>query len=66
MYGAAVVVPALTRALATGTPLLLALTPARSTLARVAVDAVPAPLRDITVTSGCAADYDGWLLGGAA
>jgi hypothetical protein len=27
---------------------------------------VPAPLRDITVTSGCAADYDGWLLGGAA
>ena len=30
-YGAAVVVPALTVALATGTPLLLALTPARST-----------------------------------
>ncbi len=65
-YGAAVVVPALTHALATGTPLLLALTPARSTSTLVALDAVPAPLRDITVTSGCAADYDGWLLGGAA
>ena len=65
-YGAAVVVPALTRALATGTPLLLAVTPARSTPACIALDAVPAPLRDIAVTSGCAADYDGWLLGGAA
>ena len=65
-YGAAVVVPALTRALATGTPLLLAITPARSTPTGVALDAVPAPLRDIAVTSGCAADYDAWLLGGAA
>ncbi|MBI4486746.1 MAG: IS21 family transposase [Acidobacteria bacterium] len=64
--GAAVVVPALTHALATGTPLLLALTPARSTLARVTPDVVPAPLRDIDVASGCAADYDGWLLGGVA
>ena len=63
-YGAAVVVPALTVALATGTPLLLALTPARSALARVALDAVPASLRDIDVVSGCAADYDGWLVGG--
>ena len=40
--GAAVVVPALTRALATGTPLLLAVTPARSSPACVALDAVPA------------------------
>ena len=64
-YGAAVVVPALTVALATGTPLLLALTPARSAPC-IARDAVPAPLRDIDVASGCAADYDGWLLGGAA
>jgi hypothetical protein len=64
-YGATVVVPALTLALATGTPLLLAVTPARSTPA-FALDAVPVPLRDIAVTSGCAADYDGWLLGGAA
>src|SRR6266849_6403598 len=65
-YGAAGVVPALTMALATGTPLLLALTPARSSPMRVGPDAVPAPLRDIDVPSGCAADYDGWLLGGAA
>jgi len=60
-HGAAVVVPALTSALALGTPLLLALTPARS-LTCVAPDAVPAPLRDIEVGSGCAADYDGWLV----
>lgn len=59
-------VPALTQALATGTPLLLALTPARSSPPQVALDAVPAALRDIDVSSGCAADYDGWLLGGAA
>lgn len=58
-------VPALTDALATGTPLLLALTPARPA-PRIAPDAVPVPLRDIDVASGCAADYDGWLLGGAA
>jgi transposase len=64
--GAAVVIPALTVALATGTPLLLALTPARSMPVRVAPDAVPAALRAIEVASGCAADYDGWLLGGAA
>jgi transposase len=61
-YGAAVVVPTLTVALAAGTPLLLALTPARSALARVALDAVPASLRDIDIVSGCAADYDGWLV----
>jgi hypothetical protein len=64
-HGAAVVVPALQAALATGAPLLLALTPARSPV-RVARDAVPAPLRDIDVASGCAADYDRWLLGGVA
>ena len=29
-------------------------------------DAVMAALRDIDVSSGCAADYDAWLLGGAA
>ena len=59
-HGAAVVVPALATALATGTPLLLALTPARAPT-RIAVDAVPPPLRAIAVASGCAADYDGWL-----
>ena len=65
-YGAAIVVPALTRALASGTPLLLALTPARAAPTPVALDAVPIALRDIDVPSGCAADYDAWLLGGAA
>jgi hypothetical protein len=65
-HGAAVVVPALTRALTAGTPLLLAVTPARSAAACVAPDVIPAPLRDIAVASGCAADYDGWLLGGVA
>ena len=60
--GAAVVVPALTAALATGTPLLLALTPARAAIDRLAPDAVPAPLRAIDVGSGCAADYDAWLV----
>ncbi len=64
-HGAAVVVPALRAALTTGAPLLLALTPARSPM-RVTIDALPAPLRDIDVASGCAADYDGWLLGGVA
>jgi hypothetical protein len=59
--GAAVVVPALTAALATGTPLLLALTPARASIDRIAPDAVPPSLRAIEVASGCAADYDGWL-----
>jgi len=64
-HGAAVVVPALRAALTTGAPPLLALTPARSPM-RVTLDALPAPLRDIDVASGCAADYDGWLLGGVA
>jgi len=62
IQGAAVVVPALAAALATGTPLLLALTPARASADRLAPDAVPAPLRAIDVGSGCAADYDGWLV----
>ena len=60
-HGAAVVVPALAAALATGTPLLLALTPARTPTC-IAPDAVPAPLRAIAVASGCAADYDSWLV----
>jgi len=62
LQGAAVVVPALTAALATGTPLLLALTPAPATPDRLAPDAVPAALRAIDVGSGCAADYDDWLV----
>ena len=60
-HGAAVVVPALAAAVATGTPLLLAVTPGWSPPC-IALDAVPAPLRDIVVGSGCAADYDDWLV----
>jgi transposase len=62
LHGAAIVVPALTVALATGTPLLLALTPARAPIDRMAPDAVPASLRAVDVGSGCAADYDDWLV----
>ena len=62
-HGAPVVVPALEAALATGAPLLLALTPARSAAGAVAIDALPEPLRRIEVASGCAADYDTWQVG---
>jgi hypothetical protein len=61
-HGAAIVIPALTAARATGTPLLLALTPARGLSDRLSSDALPAPLRAIDVGSGCAADYDVWLV----
>ena len=61
--GPAVVVPALETALAQGTPLLLALTPATRP-AVLAREAVPVTLRDIAVEGGLAADYDGWLQGG--
>ena len=59
MRGGVDVVPALTAALATGTPL---------TLAHIVVAAppridVPPPLRDLEVASACAADYDRWLTG---
>ncbi len=54
------IVTATTRALAEGTPVLLALTPARVTTT-LATAAVPASLRDLDVPSGCAADYDAWL-----
>ncbi len=60
-HGVAVVVPAVEAALRTGTPVLLALTPGPAAPARLAPDAVPATLRDLAVSSGCAADYDGWL-----
>jgi transposase len=56
-----VVGPALETALRTGTPLLLALTPGSSAAPPLDRDVVPAPLREIDVPSGCAADYDGWL-----
>jgi transposase len=56
--GAADVVPMLETALANGTPLLTARSGARGAMPRVEV---PAPLRDLEVASGCAADYDTWL-----
>jgi hypothetical protein len=58
--GARDVVPALETALATGTPLILA--PPVMAVAASRVE-VPAPLRDLEVGSGCAADYDAWLAG---
>lgn len=65
MHGPAVVVPALEAALAVGTPLLLALRAPTHRPDRVAAEALPAILRELEVPSACAADYDGWLLGGA-
>jgi Integrase core domain len=55
------VVPLVTRALETGTPILLALASPASMCRPIETDVVPAALRDIDVPSGCAADYDGWL-----
>ena len=57
-----VIVPALEAALRTGTPVLLALTPGAAALAALDADAVPLPLRGLEISSGCAADYDGWLM----
>jgi hypothetical protein len=62
-HGLAPVATTVAHALTTGTPILLALTPASAAAAGAAVD-VPPALRDIAVSSGCAADYDGWLTGG--
>jgi transposase len=59
-HGLVHVATTIASALTTGTPILLALTPASAAAARAAVD-VPPALRDIAVSSGCAADYDGWL-----
>jgi len=61
VHGFDQVVPALTRALDTGTAILLALTSPTGPPVMVEPDVVPAALRDIDVPSGCAADYDGWL-----
>ena len=59
-HGLAHVATVVDAALRTGTPVLLALTPAPAAAA-LATGAVPPALRDIDVRSGCAADYDGWL-----
>jgi hypothetical protein len=63
--GAAVVVPIIEQALATGTPPLLALAPVPMSCALPA-DVVPAVLREVEVSAGCAADYDAWLHEGVA
>lgn len=64
VHGAAVVVPALARALATGTPPWLALAPTPRP-PDLPPDAIPVTLRAIEIGAGCAADYDTWL-GGVA
>lgn len=58
-YGLAHVAATVTRALTDGTPVLLALQPPVAAGGETVV--VPAALRDLEVSSGCAADYDGWL-----
>jgi transposase len=64
-HGARVVLPALEAALVTGTPPGVAVVTYRDARpTRVA--SVPAALQQIDVASGSAADYDTWLLGGAA
>ena len=61
--GAMEVIAALEAALASGTPLVVA----RSAMASPVVHVdVPAPLRDLDIASGCAADYDAWLVGAPA
>lgn len=60
-HGFDVVIPAVEAALRSGTPVLLALTAGPGTPARLDADIIPAALRDVEVSSGCAADYDGWL-----
>lgn len=63
--GAAVVVPIIEQALASGTPPLLALAPVPTSCALPA-EVVPTVLRDVEVSAGCAADYDTWLYEGVA
>lgn len=63
--GAAVVVPIIEQALASGTPPLLALAPVPTSCALPA-DVVPAALRDVEIGAGSAADYDTWLHEGVA
>jgi transposase len=56
--GAGDVVPTLEAALASGTPLIVA---RRAVATATPPVDIPAPLRDLDVPSGCAADYDAWL-----
>ena len=65
-HGPAIVVPALEAALRTGTPVLLALTAPTPSAHCLAAEALPATLRALEVSGGCAADYDTWLIGATA
>jgi len=65
-HGPAIVVPALEAALRTGTPVLLALTAPTPPAHCLAAEALPATLRALEVSGGCAADYDTWLIGATA
>lgn len=60
-HGVDRVVPAIEMALATGTPILLALTPGGPAIPPLDREVLPATLRELEVLSGCAADYDSWL-----
>jgi transposase len=62
-HGASIVGPALVAALATGTPLLLAVAAADPQASPLQQAALPGPLAGVVVPSGCAADYDAWLTG---
>lgn len=53
-------------ALVRGEPLLLALAPPPVEPVAVAHEALPQSLRGVEIESGCAADYDTWLRGGAS
>jgi hypothetical protein len=64
--GAGVVIPALETALVTGTPPGLAVVSHGGSRPLPTMAGVPTPLQQIEVTSGSAADYDQWLLGGVA
>ena len=64
--GLEAVATTLRAALGRGEPLLLALAPAPVEPTLVAPEALPQSLRDVAIESGCAADYDAWLRGGAS
>jgi transposase len=64
--GLEAVATTLRAALSRGEPLLLALAPAPVEAVLVAQEALPQSLRGVAVESGCAADYDAWLRGGAS
>jgi transposase len=64
--GLASVARTLEQALGRDEPLLLALAPRAVSAAVVAHDQLPQRLQAVEIATGCAADYDGYLLGGDA